>query len=169
MFGEFPHFAFRHAQHLGHFRKRAPGLERREAAHHGAMLAAVFLEDEFHHVVFAVVREINVDVRQFVQRHALLVQKAPEVEVEADRAHAADAEAIADQPVRRAAARDPFDAAPPAVLEEVPGDEKIFLVTDVADDAQVPPSPAAGTDPAARPVAFAQSLQHQPAQKFAGR
>ena len=89
MFGELAHFAFRHAEHLGHFRERAPGLERGEAAHHGAMLAAVFLEDEVHHVVFAVVGKIDVDVRQLVQRHALLVQKAAEVEVEADRAHVA--------------------------------------------------------------------------------
>ena len=44
-----------------------------------AMLAAVFLEDELHHVALEVVREINVDVRQLVQRHALLVEETAEI------------------------------------------------------------------------------------------
>jgi hypothetical protein len=111
MIGEFPHFPFRHAQHFGHFRKGALGLESREAADHGAMFPAVFLENEFHHVVFEVVREINVNVGQFVQRHPLFVEKAAEIKIEANRANAADAQAIADQAVRRAPARDPLDAA----------------------------------------------------------
>src|SRR5437867_3571754 len=121
MVGEFPHFAFRNAKDFGDFREGASGLEGGEAAHNRAMLSSILLEDEFHHVVFEVVGEINVNIREFVQRHALLVQKAPEIEVETNRANAADAEAIADETVRRAAARDPFNAAPPALLQEIPG------------------------------------------------
>src|SRR5258708_2169661 len=100
------------------------------------MLAPIFLEDEFHHVVFEVVREINVNVRQFVQRHPVLVQKAPEIEVKTNRTDAADAEAIADETVRSASTRDPFDAAPPALLQEIPGDEEVFLVAHFVDDAE---------------------------------
>ena len=136
MFGEPAHLTFRHAQHLGHFRERAARLERRKPAHHRAMFRPVFFENQIHHVVLAVVREINVDVRQFVQRHAFLVQKPAEIEVEADRAHVRNAEAVADQAVRRAAARDPFDAAPAAVLQKIPGDQKIILVADLGDDRQ---------------------------------
>src|ERR1051326_4820987 len=81
-------------------------------------------------------REIDVDVREFVQRHAFLVEKAAEIQIEANGAHAADAQAVADEAVRRAAARDPVEPAPPAFLQQVPGDEKVFLVADVADDAE---------------------------------
>ena len=95
-----------------------------------------FSKMSLHHVVFAVVGKINVNVRQFVQRHAFLVQEAAEIKIKADRAHAADAKAIADQAVRRAAARDPVDAAAPAFLQKIPGDEKVFLVTNFVDDAQ---------------------------------
>ncbi len=136
MFGEPAHFAFGHAEHFGHVRKRAAGLKGREAADHGAMLPAVFGEDEVHHVVFAVVREINVNVRQFVERHAFLIQKAAEVEAEADGADVGNAQAIANQRVRRAAACDPFDAMRAAVLQDVPHDQEVFFVADGADDAQ---------------------------------
>ena len=111
MFREPPHLVFRHAEHLRHVSEGAPRLEGREPAHHGAVLAAVLLEDELHHVVFAVVGEINVDVGQLVESHPLLVEEAPEIEAEADRTHVGNPEAIADQRIRRAAARDPFDAA----------------------------------------------------------
>src|ERR1700722_4699197 len=100
------------------------------------MLAPVFFEDEFHHVVFQVVREINIYVREFVQRHAFLVQKAPEIKVETNWTNAADAEAIADKTVRRASARDPFDATPPALLQKIPGDEEVFLVAHFVDDTE---------------------------------
>ena len=57
MVGEFLHFAFRHAQHFGHIRKRAPGLKGRKAAHTAQCSAAVFRKNQIHHVIFAVVRE----------------------------------------------------------------------------------------------------------------
>ena len=101
------------------------------------MLRAILLEDELHHVVFEVVREINVNVRQLVQRHAFLVQEAPKIEAEANRANAADSQAVTDQAVRRAATRDPLDAPALAVLEKIPGDEEIVLVTHLGDDAQL--------------------------------
>ena len=168
MVGEFPHFAFRDAKHFGHFRKRAPGLEGRKTADDGAMFAAVFLEDEFHHVVFEVVREINVDVGQFVQRHALFVEEAAEIKVEANRTNAADAQAIANQAVRRAPACDPVDAAPPAFLQKIPGDEEVFLVTDFIDDAKFLHHLRAELAGAGA-VAFAETLEHQPPQEIAWR
>src|ERR1051326_3128194 len=131
------------------------------------MFAPIFLEDEFYHVVFEVVREINVDVRQFVQRHTLLVQKAPEIKVKPNRANAADAKAIANETVRRAAARDPFDPAPPTLLQEIPSDEEVFLVTHFVDDAEflrhLRPKLVG-----LRSISLPQTLPHQSSQKLTG-
>ena len=71
-----------------------------------------------------------------LQRHAVLVQEAAEVEIEADGANAADVQAIAGERIGRAAARDPFDAAAAAFLQDVPHDQEIFLVADLGDDGQ---------------------------------
>src|SRR5271155_2559352 len=92
---EFSDFAFRDAKNFGDFGKRAPGLESRKAADYGAMVTAIFLEDELHHVVFEVVREINVNVGELVQGHPLFVEEATEIKIEANRTDAADAQAIA--------------------------------------------------------------------------
>src|ERR1039458_15359 len=136
MLGEPADFAFGHAQHLRHVREGAPALERREPADHRAMLALVFAKDQIHHVVFAVVGEIHINVGQFVQRHALLIQEAPEVEAKADGAYIGDAEAIAHERIRRAAAGDPLDAMRAALLKDVPHHEKVFFVADGGNDAQ---------------------------------
>src|SRR5581483_5575218 len=132
------------------------------------MFAPVFLEDQLHHVILEVVGKIYVNVRQFVQRHALLVQESAEIQVEADGAYSADFKTVTDEAVRRAASRNPFDAAPPTLLKEVPGDEEIFLVTNLVDDAKFlrhlwvklfgPWS-----------VAVAQTLDYEPPQKLARR
>jgi hypothetical protein len=127
---EFSDFALCDAKNFGDFGKRAPGLESRKSADHGAMFTAIFLEDELHHVVFEVVREINVNVGQFVQRHPLFVEEATEIKVEANRTNAADAQAITNQTVRRAPSCDPLNAAPPAFLQKIPGDEKVFFIAD---------------------------------------
>jgi len=71
--------------------------------------------------------EIDVDVGQFVQRHALLVQKTPEVKVEANGTNAADAQAIANEAVCRAPRVIHSMAAPPAFLQKIPGDEEVFF------------------------------------------
>src|ERR1700722_15866643 len=136
MFSELPNFTFRDTEHLGNFGKCAPGLKSRKAADHRAMFAPVFLEDQLHHVILEVVGKIYVNVRQFVQCHAFLVEESAEIQVEADGADPADFKTVADEAVRRAASRNPFDAAPATLLEEVPGDEEIFLVTNFVDDAK---------------------------------
>ena len=135
--GKSPDLALRHAEHLGHIGKCAARLKRREAADHGTMLATVFREDDVHDVIFAVVGKINVNVRQLVQRHPLLVEEAPEVETEADRTNIGNSEAITNERIRRTAARDPFNALLPAILQNVPDDQEIFLVADGRDDAQL--------------------------------
>lgn len=139
MVGEFSDFALGHSQHLGDFDKRAPGLKSGKAADYGAMFPSVFLEDKFDHVVFKVMGEIDVNVGQYVHCHPVLVQKTsrnPKIDIKADGANSADAKAVADQRVRGAAACNPFNSAPPAFLEKIPSDEKIFLVADLIDDAQ---------------------------------
>ena len=169
MVGELPHFAFTDAQHLGNLGEGAASLERRKPSDHGAMFAAVFLEDELHHVVPEVVREINVDVRQFVQRHALLVEEAAKVEIETDRANAADAKAVADQTVCRAAARNPLNAAPPAVLKKIPGDKKVFLVAYFVNDAQFHFDLGSGVRGLGSGVTTAESFKDKPPQEPARR
>src|SRR5439155_7997437 len=108
-----------------------------ETADHRGVLRSVLFEDQIDDVIFAVVRKIDVDVRELVECHALLVEEAAEVEIEADGADAADFQAIAGERVGRAAARDPFDAAPAALLENVPHDQKIFFVADFGNDGQL--------------------------------
>ena len=168
MSGEPAHIALGHAQHLRHIRERAAALKRRESAHHGALVATVFGEDQIHHVVFAVVREIYVNVRQFVQRHPFLIQKAAKVEAEANRANVGDAEAITNQRVGGAAARDPFNAVGATFLQEAPHDQEILFVANGADDAQfLLHLRAHGRG--ARAVAPAQPIQHELVKKRARR
>ena len=135
MIGEFSDFPFGDSQNLCHFRKGAFRLERREPTHDGTMFPAVLLKNQFDHVVFQVMREINVNVGQFVHRHPVLVEKPAKIEIKADGANPADLKAVANQRVRGAAACYPFNPAPPAFLEKIPSDEKILLVTDLVDDA----------------------------------
>ena len=90
------------------------------------MVPAVFLENQFHHVVFEVVGKINVDVGEFVESHPLFVEKSPEIKVKPNRTDATDSKTIADKAVGGAPACDPLNAPCPAILEKVPGDEKIF-------------------------------------------
>src|SRR5262249_37027080 len=70
------------------------------------------------------------------ERHAVLVEEAAEIEIETDRTYAANLEAIASKRIRRTAACDPFDAATPALLKNIPHDEEIFFVADINDDSQ---------------------------------
>ena len=136
MLGETADLKFGHAQHLGHFRHGAAGLKGRETANHRRMFQPVPRKNQVHHVVLPVVGEVDVDVRQLVQLHPLGVQKAPEIEIEPDRADAADAKTVADQRVSGAPPGDPLDAPPPAFLEQVPHAEEVFLVADRGDDGQ---------------------------------
>src|SRR6185437_10365012 len=136
MIGELPDFTLGYSEHLGDIRKSAARLKRGESTHHSAMLSTIFRKDDVHHVVFAVMRKIHVNVRQFVQRHPFLIEKAAEVEAEANRAHIGDAETIADERVRRAAACDPLDAVVSAVLKDVPNNEEVFFISNRTDDAQ---------------------------------
>ncbi len=136
MIGEFADIALGNAEDFGNFRKGAAGLEGGEATDDGAVSGTVFFEEEIDDVIFEVVSEIDIDIRQFVEGHAFLVEEAFEIEIETDGADAADFEAVADEAIRRAAAGDPIDAAAAAFLEEIPGDEKVILVTDLANDGE---------------------------------
>ena len=166
--GDAPDLRLRDAQDLGDLGKRAAGPESGEAAHHGDALAPEALEDEVHDVVFAVVGEIHVDVGQLVERHAVFVQEAAEVEVEADGADAADLQAVAGERIGGAAARDPVDAAAAAFLQDVPHDQEVFLVADVGDDGQLlldlRPEPGVVTR-----ITAPEPLHDEPAQEGRGR
>ena len=135
--GEPADLEFGNAEDFGNFGKGAAGLEGGEPADHGGLFRAISFEDKIDDVVFAVVGEIDIDVGQFVERHALSIKEAAEVEVEADRADVTDFEAITGKRIGGAAAGDPVDAPAAAFLEDVPHDEEIFFVTDLSDDGQL--------------------------------
>src|SRR5271170_2764469 len=100
------------------------------------MLLPIFFKYEFHHVILSIVRKININVRQLVQSHPLLVEKTPEIQIKPNRADAADTQAVADEAVCGAPACYPLDASTSAFLQHVPGDEEIILITDLRDDAE---------------------------------
>src|SRR5437762_2023348 len=134
MFRETSHLVFGQSEHLGHVSKCASSLEGGEPTHNRTMFATIFLEDDLHHVVFSVVCKINVDVGEFVESHPLFVEETSEIKAEANRTHVRDFQAIADERIRRAAPRNPFDPAVAACFEQVPGDEKIILISHVSDN-----------------------------------
>src|SRR6185295_15653040 len=140
-------------------------------------LATVLNKDEIHHVIFAVVGEININVRQLVKSHALLVQEASEIKAEANWTNVGNSEAIADQRVSRAAARDPFDSPLLTGLQQIPSDEEVVLIPDFRDDTQFFLDLCAdlrerhvrarfGNDPLAS-VTTPQPIEHEATQKLA--
>jgi hypothetical protein len=54
----------------------------------------IFFEDEVHHVVFSIMSEIDVDIRELVQHHAVAVEEPPEIQFEPDRANIGNAQAV---------------------------------------------------------------------------
>src|SRR5581483_500945 len=128
---------FRYAQDLGDFGKGTSRLERGKSADDCSPIRTVLFKNQINDVVFAVVRKIDVDIRQFVERHAVLIEKAAKIQIEANGADAADFKAITRQRISRAAAGDPVDAAPAAFLQDIPHDQKIFLVPDLGNDGQL--------------------------------
>ena len=165
MLGEAADLMLGHPQHFRHVGDGAAGLIGAEAPDDCAVFAAMPGEEEVHHVVFAVVGKVDVDIGQFVERHPLGIEKTPEVEIEADGANVADAQAVADQAVGRAAPGNPGDALLPARLQEIPHEQEIFLVAHRADDGQLLVD-LFGDWIGAAAVTLAQSLQHEPPQEF---
>src|SRR5689334_13350146 len=159
---------FRNAQHLRHVAHRAPGLIRGKTAHNGGPFGTILLENQINDVVLPVMGEINVNIRQLVERHAVLVQKAAKIKLEADRANTADAEAVADQRVGGAAAGDPLDARAAAFLQNLPYHQKIFFVTNLGNDAEFLFNLTAKLR-GPLPVTPLQTLQNQFPQKSGGR
>jgi ABC-type Na+ transport system ATPase subunit NatA len=68
-----------------------------------------YLPEDTTDFIFAVVCEINVNVGKFVEGHPLLVEEATKIQIETNGTHAADAQAVADERISRAATRNPVD------------------------------------------------------------
>lgn len=134
--GEPADLVFGDAEHFGDIAKGGAGLEGVEPADDGGVLGAVTVEQELHHIVFAVVGKVDVDVRQLLQSHAVAVEEALEVELKTDGADVADAEAVADERVSGTATGDPADADCRALLKQVPDGEEILLVADLGNDGE---------------------------------
>lgn len=112
-----------------HFRDvvhRRASLIRVEAAHNGLVMRAISPGNNIHHVVFAVVRETNVDVRQFVERHPLAVEEAPGIQLKTDRADAGDAECVTGERGGSAATGDSRTAATPKTQNRIVFEGRLF-------------------------------------------
>ena len=131
-----PDLEFGNPQRFGDIGKSGTTLVRVESPDHGRMVRPVSGKNNIHHLVPSVMGKIKVNIRQLLQIHPFRIEKAPEVQFKPHRTHRADPKAITDQRIRRAAPRDPFNPALPAKLEQIPDDQKIFLIAHLADDAQ---------------------------------
>ena len=134
--GEPADLVFGDAEHLGDIAEGGAGLEGIEAADDGGVLGAVAVEKEPHDIVFAIMREVDVDIRQLLQRHAVAIEEALEVQLKADGADVADAKGIANQRISGTATRDPADTERGAFLQQMPDGEEILFIADFGDDAE---------------------------------
>ena len=92
-----PHEPIRHSKHLADLGDSGPRMEGIESAHHSNMAWLVQTEDLFDNLILSVVGKIQIDVGEFFQRHAVAVQEALEIQLEAHWADIADSETKADQ------------------------------------------------------------------------
>jgi len=81
-------------------------------------------------------RKVDINIRQLVHGHAVAVEETAEVEVETDGADPGNAETVADEGVGRRTSGDPVNPAAAAFLQQIPDEEKVVSVTDLADDPQ---------------------------------
>ena len=171
MFREAADLKFRDAEGLGDLGEGGAGLVGGKAADDGAMVRPVTAEKKFDHFVPTVVREIDVDIREFVHDHPVAVEETAEVEIEPDRADAGDAEAVADQGVRGRAPGNPVDSLSAAILKQVPDEEKIVGIADLANDPQFFDQLAkdAAVQGRFRSIATTGAVTHQPAEEVARR
>ena len=127
---------FGNPQHLGNVGESRAPLIRVEPADRCRMARSVAIENQIHHLVTTVVREIDVNIRQLLQLHPLRIEEAPEIQLEAHRTDRADPETVANQRICRASPRNPLDPALAATLQQFPNNEEVFLVPHLGDDAQ---------------------------------
>ena len=133
------------------------------------MVRPITLENQINDLVTPVVRKIDVDVGKLLQLHPLRIEKSPEIQFEANRTNRADPQAIANQRIRRAPPRDPFDPAIPATLQQLPNDEEIFLVAHLRDDLQLLLDLVPHPGTRHRPITLPHSLARQTPEKLPRR
>jgi len=134
IFGELADLPFGDPENLGDIGDGGAFAVGIEAADDGGVIGAIEIEDEFDHLIFAVVGEIEIDIGEFVEGHAFAIEEALKVEFEADGADSGNFEAIADQRIRGASSGDPRDLALATFLENLPGGEKVGFISDFRDD-----------------------------------
>jgi len=134
IFGELADLPFGDTENLGDIGDGGAFAVGIEAADDGGVIGAIEIEDEFDHLIFAVVGEIEIDIGEFVEGHAFAIEEALKVEFEADGADSGNFEAIADQRIRGASSGDPRDLALATFLENLPGGEKVGFISDFRDD-----------------------------------
>ena len=134
VFGELADLPFGDAENLGDIGDGGAFAVSIEATDDGGVIGSIEIEDEFDHLIFAVVGEIEIDIGEFVEGHAFAIEEALKVEFEADGADSGNFEAIADQRIRGASSGDPRDLALATFLENLPGGEKVGFISDFRDD-----------------------------------
>ena len=108
-----------HACRVAHGAPPAPGDV---LAHHRRVLPAVACVHVLQHALPLAVREVDVDVRCL---GAFLAQETLEQQLELDRVHCGDAEAVADRAVRRRAAALTEDPLTARETHDVPDDQEV--------------------------------------------
>ncbi len=98
------------------------------------MLTAVARVDVLQHPLALAVREVDVDVRRL---GALLAEESLEEELELDRVHRRDAEAVADRAVRRRAASLAEDPLAPREAHDVPHDQEVAREPELGDEREL--------------------------------
>ena len=134
VFGEAAGFAFGDAVDFGDIGDGGAALEGVDGADHGDVVAAVAVEDILNDFVAAVPGEVEVDVGEFGELHALAVEEAFKAEAEAEGADVGDAEEVADEAAGGAAPGQGGDALGGAPFDDVGEDEEVFGVADLFDD-----------------------------------
>ena len=94
MLREPAYLLFRNTEDLCDIPNGSPGLKGGEPANDRAVIRTVLFEEQVDHVILPVVGEVDVYVRELVQRHSFLVEKPAKIETESDRADVAYSKAI---------------------------------------------------------------------------
>ena len=133
MFGEAPHLALRDAVDLGDVGDGGASMKGVERSDHGHVLGAVALENILDHLVAPVPGQVQIDVGELGELHALPVEEALEREAEAEGTHVADGQRVAHQAPCRAPPRQRFNAVTVRPFDNIGEDQEILGIADLFD------------------------------------
>jgi hypothetical protein len=80
VFSESAYFVLANTKDFGDISEGRAGLEGIETTDDGSVFGAVTVKQQAHDIVFAVMREVDVDVWQLLQRHAVAIEEALKIQ-----------------------------------------------------------------------------------------